>query len=402
MNTRLIIYIDAHWPTRPSAPWVLIDEAGRRQSEGISEPRHWPAAAECAIVLAASQCAWHHARLPRGARREEGRLLAYALEDRLLSDPDTLQLTVTHRESTDAGIELGVIVAARDRLRALVAQLAAIGRPPVAAFAEQQCAPAGSAGWHLSVAEDALILRGGPGEAELLDPPVEAALPLLLQALATARAANRAPSSLTVHLAPGQAAIAGELPAALGIEVSTGDPYLWWQGASSASNLLHGEFSPRHHRTGWLDRLRWPLRVAGASLLILLAANLGEVLWKRHQLSALDERMTRLFETSVPNTPAIAPAAQLRRQLDIARERHGRLRGDDALALLAAYGDARGVAARDSVVSLGYRDGRLEVGLASMPAADGDELRSRLAALGYQARIDREPARVTIATEVAR
>lgn len=402
MNTRLIVLIEPHWPIRPSAAWVLLDEGGRIQSEGTSEPRHWPAAAECAIVLAGSQCAWHRARLPRGARREEARLLAYALEDRLLSDPDSLQLTVTRRDSAEDGTHIGVLVTARERLRAVVAQLAAIGRPPVAAWSELQCAPADTAGWHLSIAESALILRSGPDQGEVLDPPIEAAAPLLQQALATARAANLAPTTLTLHLAPGTAAPTEGDFAVEGIECVLGTPYLWWQGHATASNLLHTEFSPRHQRDGWLARLRWPLRLVAASLAALMVANLGDVLWKRHQLGALEHRMNRIFQTAVPNTPAIAPAAQLRRQLDLQRERLGRLREDDMLALLAAYGEARGVAAQDSVVSLIYRESRLDIDLAELDAADRNDLPTRLAALGYRASVAKDATRLSIAAEVTR
>ena len=402
MTTRLILFIDEHWPTRPAAPWVLLDEAGRKQSEGSSEPRHWPAASECVMVLSASQCAWHHARLPRGARREEARLLAYALEDKLLADPDSQHLTVTHRDTDEEGLRLGVLVASRERLRHLVAQLGAIGRPPVATFAELQSGLAQQSGWQLCVGESGLILRAGAPETEALDPPFDAALPLLQHALAAARAADRAPDKLTLHLAPGQPPPPAEALAALGIEVDTGAPYLWWQGLGAASNLLHDEFAARHRRDNWAHRLRWPLRLAAASIAALLAANVGQVLWQRHQLSQLEARMTRLFKTTVPNTPAIAPAAQLRRQLDELRARRGRLREDDMLALLAAYGGARGVDARDSVAALSYRDGRLELLLNRFDPTAGEALTARLAALGYRASAESDPPSLSMATEINR
>jgi hypothetical protein len=70
--------------------------------------------------------------LPRGARRDLPRLLSYALEDRLLKDPDTQHLTLSHRRPADDGERdlAGVLVISRERLRSLMAQFAAIGRGP--------------------------------------------------------------------------------------------------------------------------------------------------------------------------------------------------------------------------------------------------------------------------------
>ncbi|MCB1957374.1 MAG: hypothetical protein KDG55_16975 [Rhodocyclaceae bacterium] len=401
MSTRLLVLIDEHWPSRPSAPWVVLDEAGRVQSEGESEPKHWPAASECAFMMAGSQCAWHQARLPRGARREEGRLLAYALEDRLLRDPESQHLVVTDREPGPDGVTVRVLVTARERLRALVAQLAAIGRPPVAACSELQSAPAGGKDWHLAIAPHALTLRSGPTGAEALDPPLAGCQPLLAHALAAARAADSVPARLVLHRAPGadDAALEGE---ALGITLAEGEPYRWWAGAAGATNLLQGEFAPRHRRAGWIGRLGWPLRLAAAALVVMVLADVGEVLWQRHRLGELDARMTRLFESALPRTPAVAPAAQLARQVDALRGSRGQLRSDDLLALLAAYASARGVATRDSIASLEFREGRLALELPALGAAERAALRERLSAQGYVARDQADPPRLLVQVAVDR
>ncbi len=402
MKTRLLVLIDEHWPTRPSAPWVVLDEAGRVQSEGESEPRHWPAAGEFAIVLAGNQCAWHVARLPRGARREEARLLAYALEDRLLRDPESQHLTVTERLTGPDGVAVRVLVTARDRLRALVAQLTAIGRPPVAAYSELQCAPATAGEWHLAVADHGLVLRTAADVAEPIDPPLAASQPLIEHALAAARAADRVPARLVIHRAPGIADGEALDPTAIALDMVDGEPYLWWAGSQAAANLLRGEFAARHRRDGWLARLAWPLRIAAAALIALVLADLGEVLWQRHRLGELEDRMTRLFQTTLPNTPAIAPAAQLAREVDAQRGRHGLLRGDDALSLLAAYGEARGVATRDSIAGLDFREGRLALEIPALGAGERQALQDRLAAMGYAARQQADPPRLVVQREVAR
>ena len=47
--------------------------------------------------------------------------------------------------------------------------------------------------------------------------------------------------------------------------------------------------------------------------------------------------------------------------LNLKRSENGRLRDDDLLALLAIYGEARGVEARSSVTTLRYNDHKLEL-----------------------------------------
>ena len=103
MSHRLLLAIDEQWPARPDCPWVLLGPDGQPTAEGHSEPRHWPAAAECEVVLTGPQCLWLEVPLPRAKRSDLPRLLAYALEDRLLKDPDTQHLTVSHRRPAGDG-----------------------------------------------------------------------------------------------------------------------------------------------------------------------------------------------------------------------------------------------------------------------------------------------------------
>lgn len=382
MNNRLVLFIDEHWPLRPAAPWVLLDAAGRKSAEGESEPRHWPAAAECAVVLGGAQALWHELSLPRAPRREEPRLLRYALEECLVSDSDNQHLTVTHRHSDTDGIRTGVIVVARERLRSVLAQLAALGRAPVALWSELELAPAQAGAWHLSATPGGLVLRLDERKGLALDGTAVTALPLLVHAMTRARAENRAPSALVFHATPGlEEPDTAVLERELGTSLRSEPASPWWSGAS-ATNLLHGEFAARHRRAAWVAGLTVPAWIAGASVAVLLAAEFGQVLWQRSQLDAIEARMQRVFETAMPNTPAIAPAAQLHRQLGEQRAAHGRLRDDDMLALLDAYGEARGASVAESIQALEYSEGQLRLTTGTLAPAEIDALRLRLAARG--------------------
>ena len=389
MSTRLLLAIDEQWPTRPDCPWVLLGDDGQPVSEGHSEPRHWPAAAECEVVLTGPQCLWLEVPLPRGARRDLPRLLAYALEDRLLKDPDTQHLTLSHRRPADDGERdlAGVLVVARDRLRQLIAQLTAIGRPPRRVLAEMQTAPAGGEVWQLSLSASGAILRSSPNAGLAVDGDILA--PLLSQQAATARAANLAPTRIDVRLTPGLAAPdLAALQAETAIPMQVAVPYLWWQGADrKATNLLQGEFAFRDNGSAWLLKLRPALALGGGALAVWLLANVGEAIWMKHRLGQIGERIERIYRSSFPNAPVVAPAAQMRQQLNLERARHGLLRDDDALSLLAQATEALGTDAVDGVAALRFEEGRLDLTLAGPAAARAEAVVGLLASRGLLANL---------------
>lgn len=390
--TRLLLAIDEHWPTRPECAWALIGPDGQPLSEGHSAPRHWPAADECAVVLTGAQCLWLNVLLPRGARRDLPRLLSYALEDRLLKDPDTQHLTLSHRRPADDGERdlAGVLVIARERLRNLMAQFAAIGRMPRRVVAELQTAPADEAGWHLSLSAEGAILRTGTGAGLALDRDI--LIPLLAAQAASARAANAAPTRLDLHPAPGSPAF--DLAAAQaesGLELHTAAPYLWWQGSErQAANLLHGEFASGDRGAAWISRLRPPALLGTAALGLWLATNVGEVLWQRHALGGIESRIERVYRTAFPNAPVVAPAAQMRQQLNAERARHGLLRDDDALSLLAQAAEALGTDATDGIAALRFEEGRLDLTLSGPAAARAEALVGLLSSRGLLANLRQE------------
>ncbi|MCK6392086.1 type II secretion system protein GspL [Zoogloea sp.] len=390
--TRLLLAIDEHWPTRPECAWALLGPDGQPLSEGHSAPRHWPAADECSVVLTGAQCLWLDVPLPRGARRDLPRLLSYALEDRLLKDPDTQHLTLSHRRPANDGERdlAGVLVIARERLRSLMAQFAAIGRVPRRVVAQLQTAPADEAGWHLSLSAEGAILRTSTSTALALDRDI--LVPLLSAQAASARAANAAPARVDVHPAPGSPAF--DIPAAeaeSGLTLHPAAPYLWWQGNErQAANLLHGEFASGDRGAAWMARLRAPALLGTAALGLWLATNVGEVLWQRHVLGGFESRIERVYRSAFPNSPVVAPAAQMRQQLNAERARHGQLRDDDALSLLAQAAEALGTDATDGIAALRFEEGRLDLTLSGPAAARAEALVGLLSSRGLLANLRQE------------
>lgn len=401
MSNRLLLALDEHWPERPSCPWVVLGADERPLAEGNSEPRHWPVADSCEVLLCGAQVLWLEVPLPaqsRRSNRDQPRLLAYALEDRLLADPDTQHLTLTHRTRAGEGERdlAGVLVVDKERLRLLIASLAALGRKPRRVHAEVQTAPASADDWQLSLAAHGALLRSSPRTGVAIDAAFLS--PLLSRHLANALAAGKAPARICVHLEAGWSAGNEEpipdlaaLVEALGLPVVAGEPYRWWNFPPRAAvDLLHDEFAARDSRSSTLAGLRAPLLVGAALLGVWLIANLGEVLWLRHQQGELAARMARVYQTTVPNSPLVAPAAQMRQQLALERARHGLLRHDDALALLAQAADVLGADANESVLALRFEDGVLDLTLAAPALARTDSLLALLNARGLLASVRRD------------
>lgn len=360
MKQILRIHIDARWPTPAKTAWVLLAANAAVLREGISEPALWPLADEYEVVLGATQASWHTARVPPGktARGEMPRLLAYALEDKLLRDPDSQHFTITHQDAD----RVGVLVVARDRLRQIAAQFAALGKPLSRMFSELQSAPAGRAGWHLALSADAALLRTSELDGISLDPDGDGEPPPLLATIIAAQRLAGTVPTLVVHAGEGVAAPDTKVwSTTVATAVSVGAPYHWHASAAAAANLLHDEFAPRHRRRAWLARLKPALWLAGGAVAADLLIGLGQVIWQHHRLADAQERTVQIFQETFPKMPAVDPAAQMQRQLDLLRAPRGLLRGDDALALLSALADALGADGRGAVQSLKFEDGVLEV-----------------------------------------
>ncbi len=402
MNRRLIVYVGEHWPTQPSTPWVVLDDRGQVIEQGQSDPRYWPAAEHCEAVLAAPLCSWIEVKLPEGARREPERLLRYAVEDRVAGDIDHQHLTLISQRRVDDGVLVVVLVCNRARLREILTALAACNRPAMRMHAELQAEVGEGEDWTLALGvADHGVLHPGPGRPRLaLDKA--ACEPLLAHLLDQARRVGQAPTRLVLRYQSGAGGLdAGVLAERLALPVVEGAPYCWWSCRKTAADLLHGELRPAHRRAGWYRRLRRPLALAGTAMVVFFLASLGEVLWQKQQLAALEQRMQRLFESAVPNTPAVAPALQLRRHLDEMRSKHGLLRQDDALTLLAAFADSAGSGAKGALSAIDYEAGQLKLSLRDASALNASEVAGRLAIKGYRLR-QNEDGTWVISQEIGR
>ncbi|MFT4171409.1 MAG: type II secretion system protein GspL [Rhodocyclaceae bacterium] len=379
MNT-LRLLIAESWPERPETAWALIGPDGRALSEGTSDPRHWPAAERCEAILLGAQVSLHTVRVPRANAREQQRALGFALEEQLVREADSQHVTALERgEET-----WSVAVVARERMRRLVAQFAAIQRPLDAVFAAAQSVPLVDGAWSIGVHAQEAWVRTAPF-AGFADDVLPGQAPILvLAALEQARAAGTLPHSVHVVESAPRIERAEWTAAFEGMPLEWAGEWIWHALPADAASMLHGEFAARHHHGSAWKIIKPAAILVGLALAFHLVAGITDVLVKRSRVTSARAEMVQLLQNQMPGTPALDPAAQLHREVNTLRSARGQLADDDALALLSDLATALGTDAAGALQAVKFENGSLEATL-TPGKADPGALKQRLAARGIQA-----------------
>jgi general secretion pathway protein L len=384
MSSLLRLYITGDWPARTTAcEWALYDAKGALLERGSSEPRHWPGAEDCELVLAADQCLTLEVKLPAGARRaaRSSELIAYAVEERLVGDVEHEHFVAG--ETRPDG-QTQVWVTSRARLRSLLGALQQLARTPRRAFSELQLLPLAAGRWSVCLGEHGGFVRVGveagfafDSAAARTEPPVALRL-----ALSAAMQAGNAPGAIDVYCAPGMDLDAAAWKSALGVTVRRAGEYVWRSlPVRLARNLLAGEFAPQGRRgTAWAA-FRPVASLAALALVLYALFSVGEWIWLDRQAARLRAQTVEVFRAAFPQVQTIVdPSLQMQRLYDELKRERGQLGESDFLPLLAAVSEALGN--RGAYRSLSYEDGRLEFTIVLPGAPATEQLRDALAQRG--------------------
>lgn len=380
MSALLRLYLGGDWPAKTTAAeWALFDAKGRLLQRGSSEPRHWPAAQDCEVILSADQCLALEVKLPKGAKARGDELLAYAVEERLTGEVENEHF-VAGETRPDGQTQVWIV--ARARLLALLAALRQLERAPRRVVSELQLAPLASGCWSVCVRDAGGFVRSGSEagfafDAAPSEPPV--ALRLALQA---ARKAGNAPASIDVYRAQGIEFDADAWNAALGVTVRRAGEYAWQNlSTRSARNLLVGEFAPPGERGIVWAAFKPALALGAAAFVLYSLFSFGEWLWLTRQASRLGTQTTEVFRAAFPQVQTIVdPSLQMQRLYDQLKRERGQLGESDFLPLLASVSET--LAGRGKYRSLSYDEGRLELSVALPDASAAERLRDALAQRG--------------------
>ena len=435
----------------PELPFVLLDKTGNTQRAGRSALGLLPKASATILMIAARDLLTLAATVPplKGPRLRQA--LPNVVEDHLIQDAQTCHLALDPKRLADGR----QVVAAIDRgwFRFLLEGFTAAGHRNLRAVPVARCLPAAQAVeavQEVPVTEPAEPAEPGaaPAAAAPATPAPEpvtacvlghvvATAPTLLPGVALEPAAATAQAALELAIVRGALAEGFAVPAASvaatvtalagGAPVSgyvltnlPGEPTSAAARASLAAalpgaqtltfealarralacrfDLCQFEFASQPWRLdrATLRRLRVPIVLVAASLVVaVVGANIQWLMMAR-QRDAMSAQMTELLLNAFPKTTVVLdPAGQMARQLQQLRLAAGEPSPDDFLALSDGFARSLGPVPANGIAALDYHDRRLDVTFKPGVNVDAD-LAKRLAGNGLAGTADASTGKWTI------
>jgi len=370
-----------------TCPFALVGDGGNLLQQGVSPLGNLSdlvaSARRVVLLLAAADVTLLRVVAPPLSAARLKAALPALVEEQVLGDPADCVLAAG---AADAEGGRTVAVVQRSWIEVLVKALLAQGAHHVSVLPAQLCLPfqPGSVSAALSTGDAGfeLILRQSQTMGMGLT------LPAQPQAALQTLRAMAGDEPVTLYLAPAQMAqfapLVATADAGHGVTLME-DHWAHWVAASRSAGL---DLAPALGATGanarqW-QRWRWPLRIAALALLVNVAGLNIEWLRLKREAGAVSQSMLQTFKAAYPNEPVILdPAAQMRKNISLAKADGGQPAADEFTALSAALGEALGALPRkDIIATLEYRDRALQIKVKPNTVDSGTlaQLRSALAA----------------------
>lgn len=367
-------------PTR--CAWVLLDEHASVQSGEGALAQLPQGATRVQCVLAAGDVLFARVQLPTAGKRRSAALLAYAVEEKLASDPHANQ--VSHLGQTDGDDVLAVLD--RQRLQGWRDALAAAGIQVDGVYCETLMLPLQEGGWSLAWNGQEGFLRTGEIEGGAMDcgdpqtPPL--ALLLLLEA---ARTRDALPTSIALYPAtPGAPPDLDAWQHRLGVRVQLMPPHDWRLEAGAPGMRLDRKRQRWHPAAATLTQWR---RVGWMVLVVVMlhsTALVADYLRLTGQRQQLRQQMEARFRALFPTAVAVAdPVLQTRRQLTQARHAANQPDDGDFPVMLGKVVAALAGMPAAELHALSYADGRMTLEFNATADQLASQIEARLTRSGF-------------------
>ena len=374
----LEIHIPENWPSPDQEAdtlfhWHTRDEQGKPLHSGQSALDAMPLSERCQLVLPASRVLLSSVRPPTQNRKKFMQALPFAVEDRIMADPESIHVAAGE---TQASGDVPVAIVDRAWLRQVLDRMQHNGLLPIRAESEILLAPWQEGAWSLVWRGTDGFLRQGPFSGIALDGGDATQPPGILQ-LVLAAAENK-PETILIYTDADNTPDLAAWSSSLGIPVEFSRQTV--SGAISTKqsiNLLQGEFAPGKTRSDWLPRLRPALILVSLLLGVHITFTIADWAMLKYEKYSLTNTMEKTFRTAFPDARTIVNAPlQMRRNLIELRHSAGQLDQNDFLPLLAEVAPLLG---KDTHLRrLEYRDGKLDISLTLPNQATAETLRTRL------------------------
>lgn len=373
--------------------WALVSE-GREPVVGQGPLAQLPQRAErVQLVFPAAEVLITRAKLPPSAKRHAGSVLAFAVEEETLGDPDANQVSWLG-SAADADV---LAVTDRKGLNAWRDALEAVGIGEYEVHCESLLLPIAAGQWSLAWDGREGCVRTGQFEGAATDCGDRESPPLSLRLmLDDAKARIEAPHTIVVHVtAPRLAADAApDLDAwqrKLGVAVRLGAPWDWRRAPPDAGVSLAQERQGWRLAPGSLQRLRPAAWLAGLAFAVHALALVAD--WTRlaGEQRSLRTQMELRFRAAFPDAVAVAdPALQMRRKLTEARHATGQRDSGDFLPMIEKVATALKEVPAGRLRVAAYESGRMTLELTAVEDAGVRRIVARLLQAGL--RVDAPPA----------
>ncbi|MBI2319598.1 MAG: general secretion pathway protein GspL [Betaproteobacteria bacterium] len=313
--------------------WALIG-ADRQSAPGEGRLAELPRGAErVQLVLPAAEVAITRTRLPPAARRRAGSVLAYAVEEETLGQPEANQVSWL---GTAGGADL-LAVWDRQGLKRWVDALGGIGINAYEVHWETFLLPWAAGEWSLAWNGREGFVRSGEFEGAATDCGDRESPPMSLRLLLDeARKSGAAPASIALYAAaPDCAPDMDAWQRALGVSAWVAGQWDWRTAPADAGVALMQERRRWRVAPGLLARLRPAVWIAGAALAIHALALAADWTMLAGEQRQLRRQMETRFRAAFPDAVAVVdPALQMRRKLTEVRHGAGQPDSGDFLPMI--------------------------------------------------------------------
>jgi general secretion pathway protein L len=368
--------------TTQRCQWALVGKGHAVSGEGslAQLPRR---SERVQLVLPATDVLITRARLPQSARRRAGSVLAYAVEDETVGEPDANQV------SWLGSVKDGDVLAVADRqgLKAWHDALNAAGISGYEVHCETLMLPTMAGEWSLAWDGREGFVRTSEFEGTATDCGDRDSPPLSLRLmLDEAKTRGEAPAAIAVYpTAPDSPPDVEAWQRVLGVALRLGELWDWRTAPPEAGVSLAQERARWRLPPGTLARLRpaaWIMGVAVAVHALALVVDWARLASEQRSLRA---QMESRFRAAFPDAVAVAdPALQMRRKLAEARHAVGQPDSSDFLPMIGNLADALKQVPPAKLRIASYESGRMTLELTGVEDAGIRRIVARLLQSGLQ------------------
>ncbi|ARO87584.1 general secretion pathway protein GspL [Nitrosospira lacus] len=351
------------------------------------------------LIIPAAQVLLTRVRLPPAAKRRANAILAFAIEEEMLREPDASQVSWVGSTGDDDVLA----VVDRKQLQYWLDALGAAGMRVDEMHCETLLLPWIAGEWSLAWDGREGFVRTSEFEGAATDCGNRASPPLSLQLmLEEAEARGAKPISIALYTVAPAGESAGEpmltpdtaaWQKELGVSIRFGGGWDWRKGLTDASVNLLREHKRGRVFSGLMSRLRPAAWIAGGALALHAIALAADWTLLASEQRVLRQQMESRFRAIFPDAVAVVdPALQMRRKLAETRHAAGVPDSGDFLPMIEMVAMGLKESAPGSLRTVTYENERMTLELAAMDEAAVRRIAARLRETGLSVDVSPAPA----------